>query len=78
MISKSMLIIICIASISLLSLSIMTGTAFTITTKLPPAVEISDPVTVCKTGVIKYTPLGAYPEGYYQVKAALAYCDSLA
>ena len=72
------MIIISIASVSLLSLSLMTGTALQVTTKMSPAIEISDPVTPCKAGVIKYVPLGGYPGGYDQVKAALAYCDSLA
>jgi hypothetical protein len=56
----------------------MTGTGFMATTKMSPAVKVSDSVTPCKAGVIKYVPLGAYPGGYDQVKAALAYCDSLA
>jgi hypothetical protein len=71
-------IVICIVSISLLSFSLITGTGFTVSTKMSPAVKVSDPVAPCKAGVIKYVPLGAYPGGYTQVKAALAYCDSLA
>jgi hypothetical protein len=35
------------------------------------------PVTLCKENIIKYTPLGAYPGGQEQVKAAFAYCNSL-
>lgn len=72
------MIITCIVSISLLSLSLMTGTGFMATTKMSSAVKVSDPVTPCKAGVIKYVPLGGYPGGYDQVKAALDYCDSLA
>jgi hypothetical protein len=56
----------------------MTGTGFMATTKMSSAVKVSDPVTPCKAGVIKYVPLGGYPGGYDQVKAALDYCDSLA
>jgi len=55
----------------------MTGVSPLATTN-SPVVEVSDPVTPCKAGVIKYVPLGGYPGGYDQVKAALAYCDSLA
>jgi hypothetical protein len=40
--------------------------------------ETNDGVGICKNNVIKYVPLGAYPEGQEQVKAALNYCDSLA
>ena len=36
-----------------------------------------DSVALCKAGVIKYTPLGAYPGGSDDVKAALNYCNSL-
>ena len=36
-----------------------------------------DAVALCKAGVIKYTPLGAYPGGSDEVKAALTYCNSL-
>ena len=72
-----MLIIVSIVSIPLLSLSLMTGVSPLATTN-SPVVEVSDPVTPCKAGVIKYVPLGGYPGGYDQVKAALAYCDSLA
>lgn len=41
------------------------------------AAEPVDAVALCKSGVIKYTPLGAYPGGSDDVKAALNYCDSL-
>jgi hypothetical protein len=47
-------------------------------TKLSPEINVLDPVSACKAGIVKYAPLGAYPEGFYQVKAAFAYCDSLA
>ena len=72
------MIVICIVSISLLSFSLITGTGFTTTTKMSPAIKVSDPVAPCKANVMKYVPIGAYPGGYNQVKAALAYCDSLA
>jgi hypothetical protein len=36
-----------------------------------------DHVAICREGIIKYTPLGAYSEGQEQVKAAFAYCNSL-
>ncbi|CAN5525666.1 hypothetical protein BH18THE2_BH18THE2_43100 [soil metagenome] len=39
--------------------------------------EAVDAVALCKAGVIKYTPLGAYPGGSDDVKAALNYCNSL-
>jgi hypothetical protein len=39
--------------------------------------EPVDAVALCKAGVIKYTPLGAYPGGSDDVKAALTYCNSL-
>lgn len=44
-------------------------------TELEP--EPVDAVALCKAGVIKYTPLGAYPGGSDQVKAALTYCNNL-
>lgn len=42
-----------------------------------PEPEPVDAVALCKAGVIKYTPLGAYPGGSDEVKAALTYCNSL-
>jgi hypothetical protein len=39
--------------------------------------EPVDAVALCKAGVIKYTPLGAYPGGSDDVKAALNYCNNL-
>ena len=39
--------------------------------------EPVDAVALCKAGVIKYTPLGAYPGGSDDVKATLNYCKSL-
>ena len=42
-----------------------------------PEPESVDAVALCKAGVIKYTPLGAYPGGSDQVNAALTYCNSL-
>jgi hypothetical protein len=41
------------------------------------AAEDGEAVALCKAGVIKYTPLGAYPGGSDDVKAALNYCDNL-
>ena len=41
------------------------------------AEPVVDAVALCKAGVIKYTPLGAYPGGSDEVKAALNYCNSL-
>ena len=41
------------------------------------AEPVVDAVVLCKAGVIKYTPLGAYPGGSDQVKAALNYCNNL-
>ena len=42
-----------------------------------PEPEPVDAVALCKAGVIKYAPLGAYPGGSDEVKAALTYCNSL-
>jgi hypothetical protein len=42
------------------------------------ATDPVDAVALCKAGVIKYTPLGAYPGGSDDVIAALNYCNSLA
>jgi hypothetical protein len=42
-----------------------------------PVTESVDVAALCKAGVIKYTPLGAYPGGSDDVKAALNYCDNL-
>ncbi|HEY6404620.1 MAG TPA: hypothetical protein VIX38_00910 [Nitrososphaeraceae archaeon] len=79
MIVRSLFIIISTAAISLLSLSLLTGPmAFTWNPDSASEVKVVDSVSVCKTNVLKYTQLGAYPEGYNQVKAALAYCNSLA
>jgi hypothetical protein len=39
--------------------------------------ETTDVVAICKDGVFKYAPLGAYPGGQEHVKSALRYCDSL-
>lgn len=79
MIVRSLFIIIGTAAISLLSLSLLTGPmAFTWSPEQTAVVKVVDSVSVCKTNVLKYTQIGAYPEGYNQVKAALAYCNSLA
>ena len=52
------------------------------TTILQPSIDVGvanvDAVSVCKEGIIKYAPLGAYPGGQDQVKSAFAYCNSLA
>jgi hypothetical protein len=77
MTTRSLFIIIYTTAISLLSLSLLTGIAFTWNPEPAPEVKVVDSVSICKNNVIKYTQLGAYPEGYYQVKAALTYCDSL-
>jgi hypothetical protein len=39
--------------------------------------EIRDVVSPCKENVIKFVPLGAYPEGSRQVISALNYCGTL-
>ena len=39
--------------------------------------EITDAVSQCKGNVIKFLPLGAYPEGSQQVITALSYCGTL-
>jgi hypothetical protein len=39
--------------------------------------EITDVVSQCKGNVIKFVPLGAYPEGSQQVITALSYCGTL-
>lgn len=43
---------------------------------LEPTTKV-DAVAVCKEGIIKYAPLGAYPGGQDQVKSVFAYCNSL-
>ena len=79
MIVRLLLIIISTIAISLLSLSLLTGPmAFTWNPDSAQEVKVVDSVSVCKTNVINYTQIGAYPEGYNQVKAALGYCSSLA
>jgi hypothetical protein len=39
--------------------------------------EVKDVVADCKASVIKFVPLGAYPEGSEQVISALNYCGTL-
>lgn len=34
-------------------------------------------VADCKASVLKYVPIGAYPEGSHQVITALNYCETL-
>lgn len=57
-----------------LSLYLLAITAYSTSTEYSPE---TSPVTTCNENIIKYAPLGAYPEGQEQVKAAFAYCDSL-
>jgi hypothetical protein len=61
-------------SISLLSVADYTAPLFSSYS----TTETNDGAGMCKNNVIKYVPLGAYPEGQEQVKAALNYCNSLA
>jgi hypothetical protein len=39
--------------------------------------EVGEVVADCKTSVLKYVPMGAYPGGSQQVIAALNYCGTL-
>jgi hypothetical protein len=39
--------------------------------------EVNNVVADCKASVIKFVPLGAYPEGSEQVISALNYCGTL-
>jgi hypothetical protein len=39
--------------------------------------EVKNVVADCKASVVKFVPLGAYPEGSDQVVAALNYCGTL-
>jgi hypothetical protein len=39
--------------------------------------EVKNVVADCKASVIKFVPLGAYPEGAEQVISALNYCGAL-
>lgn len=39
--------------------------------------EVKNVVADCKASVIKFVPLGAYPEGSEQVISALNYCGTL-
>jgi hypothetical protein len=41
------------------------------------AAEVKNAVAECKASVIKFVPLGAYPEGSDQVISALDYCGTL-
>ena len=71
-----------------LSIFLLLNTIYMVPSQLvpsPPAIsptsqsaaEPVDAVALCKAGVIKYTPLGAYPGGSHEVIAALNYCNSL-
>jgi hypothetical protein len=50
--------------------------ATTLTWSYPEA-EGRNVVADCKASVIKFVPLGAYPEGSDQVISALNYCGTL-
>ena len=39
--------------------------------------EVKNVVADCKASVVKFVPLGAYPEGSEQVMTALNYCGTL-
>jgi hypothetical protein len=39
--------------------------------------EVKNVVVDCKASVVKFVPLGAYPEGSKQVISALNYCGTL-
>jgi hypothetical protein len=39
--------------------------------------EVKNVVADCKASVVKFVPLGAYPEGSQQVISALNYCGTL-
>ena len=39
--------------------------------------EVKNVVADCKASVVKFVPLGAYPEGSEQVISALNYCETL-
>jgi hypothetical protein len=39
--------------------------------------EVKNVVADCKASVVKFAPLGAYPEGSDQVISALNYCGTL-
>jgi hypothetical protein len=49
----------------------------TIDTSSYSGAEVKNVVADCKASVIKFVPLGAYPEGSRQVIAALNYCGTL-
>ena len=57
-----------------LSIFLMVTTLFT---SSQSEAEVSDVVADCKTSVLKYVPMGAYPGGSQQVMAALDYCGTL-
>jgi hypothetical protein len=42
-----------------------------------PGAEAKSVVSDCKSSVIKFVPLGAYPGGSQQVMSALNYCETL-
>lgn len=53
---------------------------FMVTTLYAPSLveaEARGVVADCKASVLKYVPIGAYPEGSQQVIAALNYCGTL-
>ena len=57
-----------------LSIFLVANTVYTSSYSGP---EIKDVVSQCKGNVLKFVPLGAYPEGSQQVITALNYCGKL-
>jgi hypothetical protein len=49
----------------------------TLYTSIYTEAEVKNVVGDCKASVLKYVPIGAYPEGSQQVIAALNYCGTL-
>lgn len=57
-----------------LSIFLMVTTVYTSSSVQAEARGVVDD---CKASVLKYVPIGAYPEGLQQVIAALNYCGTL-
>lgn len=57
-----------------LSIFLIANTVYTSSYSGP---EVKDVVAQCKINVIKFVPMGAYPEGSEQVISALNYCGTL-
>jgi len=57
-----------------LSIFLMVTTLYT---AIYTEAEVNNVVGDCKASVLKYVPIGAYPEGSGQVIAALSYCGTL-